>query len=348
VEIRKSSGVSGNYLLAYGPTKKTIQFGATYQITIDAFREDRIYNNGWGFWSVQAARPISVFPDTAMDATAFTATVDSGAARGNYAAVFATPPDSIRAVLHEYEAATPLSIEAQVSTGAKVYIADYDTQTGYLGIYLKSESEWDGAVYWRVFDSKGKDVFHCKKIYMPHSDTLSQKMLPFIWSAKYSLVEGSGNLGALFGFVDRRMTLLAREADTLSQLDRLLYEESGVPLLKPGEIIVKADDLPKAPRDNVIFEIGTGVLRVLMRGATAFAITVKADHRITVTFNAPPPSPIKAALFDIRGRVLETWNALRLSGASADLRLPAAAKGCLILRIYAGKEVLQKKFTVTH
>ena len=199
-----------------------------------------------------------------------------------------------------------------------------------------------------MYDSNGKNVFQCKKSYVPQSDIVVKKMLPLIWAAKYSLVEGSGNLGALFGFVDRRMALLARESDSLSELDKLLYAESGVPLLKPEEIILKASDLPQAPRDNAIFEIGTGILKGGARTMTTFTVTVKADRHIILTFNSPPASPLKAVLFDVRGRALATWSALHPSGARAEVSLPATVKGCLILRVFAGKEVIQKKFTVAH
>jgi hypothetical protein len=346
VEIHKSTGLTGNYILFYGSSQKTIQFGATYQIAINNFYQDYYYNyySYYGYQS-RTIKPLTISPDTSYEATAFTTTIDTGRAAGHYTAVFAVPPDTIRAAFHEFPAGESYSVQAEVITGEKVYITDYDTQTGYLGMYLKSANAWDSLVTWRIFNSKGKDVFHCNKSYKPQTDSLVDRMLPIIWAAKYSLVEGNGNLGAMFGFVDRRMALLAREGDSLSSSDKLKYAEFGVPLLNPNEIIVKASELPVLPRDNAIFEIGTGVLKGNQQNMTTLTLLVKADRHIALHFGNPQVSSIKAVLFDVSGRVLKTWSGINLIGASADLRLPPNAKGCLILRVFAGKEVMQKKFT---
>jgi hypothetical protein len=344
VEMHKFSGLTGNYILSYGSSKKTIQFGATYQISINSFIQD-VYNyNPWGYYQ-QAIQPIGIAPDSTFTAMAYTATIDTGKAAGHYTAVFAVPPDTILAAFREFPSSDLYSIQAEVITGEKVYITDYDTQTGYLGMYLKSAKAWDSLVTWRIYNGKGKDVFHCNKSYKPQTDSLVERMLPVIWAAKYSLVEGNGNLGAMFGFVDRRMGLLAREGDSLSSSDKLKYAESGVPLLNPGEIIIKASELPVLPKDNAIFEIGTGVLQEKMRNMTTFTLLVKANRHVSLIFSNLQASSIKAVLFDVSGRVLKTWSGIHLSGAATDLQLPPSAKGCLILRVFAGKEVMQKKFT---
>jgi len=77
----------------------------------------------------------------------------------------------------------------------------------------------------------------------PKTDSLAQSLLPLIWGAKYSLVEGTGNLGALFGFVDQNMSLLALEKDTLSATDAALWQQKES-VLKPSEIKINNADVP--------------------------------------------------------------------------------------------------------
>ncbi len=47
-------------------------------------------------------KPLTISPDTSYEAAAFTTTIDTGKAAGHYTAVFAVPPDTIRAAFHEF------------------------------------------------------------------------------------------------------------------------------------------------------------------------------------------------------------------------------------------------------
>jgi hypothetical protein len=358
VEIRKAPGVPGNYLISYGSVKETIEFGATYQVETGALHGF----SGWGYdesgnWTFRKVNPLSILPDSAFGGVAFAATVDSGPTQGHYTAVFAAPPDTVLAVLREYSTSPQLCLHMDINAGGRLYSGDFErfdryngfVYDGYAGMYVKSAEAWDSTVTWRVFISKmGSSIFDCKVKFSPQSDSTVKRILPLIWAAKYSLVEESGNLGALFGFVDRRMALLAREQDALGASDKALYEESGVPPLTPGDILVKASDIPPAPQDNVILEKETGVLKVAPCVKPSFSIAVKSNRRVALSFNARMTAPIKAMLYDVSGRLLETWNDVRLSGGlEAELSLPASANGCLLLKVLAEKETMQKKFTVT-
>ena len=343
IEIRKATPAAGTYIITYGYTKKTVQFGATYQIPITAFWADTY--DEWGYYIGTSAKPIIIAPDTNFSTTAYTATLSSGKTAGNYTAVFATPPDTVLAALNELSPDESSSIEAKVVAGDKAYITDF-TQMGYLGVYMKSTAAWDSSVYWTVYNSQGKTVLQCRKSYKPHSDSLIKTMLPFVWAAKYSLVEGNDYLGALFGFIDRRMSLLAQESDTLSTSEAAKWAEAGVPQLQPEEIVLFGSQSPIPPSDNVIFEFGTKVRTVLKNSITALIIIVKANRMINFSIRNFKSGVVKAALFDMGGRLLETWNTIQVSGGTAELKLPQQVKGCLILRVYAGDKIIQKRFTV--
>lgn len=46
------------------------------------------------------------------------------------------------------------------------------------------------------------------------------------------------------------------------------------------------------------------------------------------------------------GRTIETWNNVQITGGTVELRLPQKAMGCMILRVTAGSQVVQKRITV--
>jgi hypothetical protein len=344
VEVRKSSTISGSYLLFYGSVKKSIQFGATYEISKESLFADSI--DQWGNDYGLRINPIIIFPESGYSEAAFTTTLDSGNAAGNYTAVFAELPDTIRAALRELPENQSYTIEAQVIAGEKTYLADFNAQKGYLGVYMKSKTAWDSTVYWRVYDASGNSALACKKSYKPQSGPFCSQMLPLMWAAKYSLVEGSGNLGALFGFVDSRMSLLARESDTLNALERSVWGESGVPLLTSGDILVNSNQLPTPPRDMAIFEYGTGTKTLNTRNKVMFTICIKDRGHISIQLSNPDAGPVKAMLFDLSGRLLQTWGNVRCATGAIDLHIPSTAKGCLVLRVCAGREIMQKKFMI--
>ena len=348
IEFKLAAGTSGNYILSYGNIKKTIQFNATYQIPTSSFLVPIYDYNYYGYSqtiSSYSMQPLIITPDTNFSAMAYTATISSGKNAGNYTAVFATPPDTIIAALNELPSGEPASVEAKIVVGETAYITDFNQQ-GFFGVYLKSTALWDSTVVWNVYDSKGKIAFQCRKAYKPQSDSLINAMLPFVWGAKYTLAEGNDNLGALFGFVDRRMSLLALERDSLSASEAAKWTNSGVPPLLPEEIIVKTSQLPSTPDENAIFEIGSGVISVYKNLAASFTVLFKANRMFSIRFNQLKTGQIKIALFDMAGRTIETWNNVQITGGTVELRLPQKAMGCMILRVTAGSQVVQKRITV--
>ena len=343
LQIVRSAETTGNYIFSYGSILKTIQFGATYQIPTTNFSV-AVYDN-WGNYTGTSMQPLIIFPDTNFSTMAYTAQISTGNNSGNYTAVFATPPDTIIAALNELPTGEQTSIEAKIVVGSTAYITDFN-QKGYLGAYVKSTAVWDSTVVWNLYDSKGKLAFQCRKAYKPQSDSLINAMLPMVWGSKYTLAEGNDNLGALYGFVDRRMSLLALETDSLTSAQAATWAKSGVPPLLPQEIIINPAQLPSTPDDNVIFEIGTGVHAAYKNLAASFVVFFKSNHAISLRFNLLKAGQITVALFDMAGRTVETWKNIQITGGSVDLQLPQKAIGCMVLRVIAGKEIVQKRINV--
>jgi hypothetical protein len=347
VEIRRSAQSTGTYILTDGEVKKTVDFGATYQIPYGDLAEQAYsswpyYTSGW------QCKPLIIAPDTVTSSMAYTTTLDSGKAAGHYATVFASLPDSVAAAINELypEGVTEkISIEAKVVAGDDAYITDFNDKA-FLGIYLKSTTAWDSSVTWKIFNAKGKEIYRCRQVYAPLADSLTKRMLPLVWGAKYSLAEGLGNLGALYGFTDRQMSLLALESDTLSKADADKYALSGIPPLKPEEIVIRQANIPSAPDEIVFFEFGSGVTRVAKTTDASFKIVLLANRMVSLRFADCKAGTISARLFDIAGRVICSWNTIRVSGNTAELQLPQKARGCMILRVFTGGTVLQEKMTV--
>jgi hypothetical protein len=345
VEIRKASIVSHPCIIAYGSVMKTIQFGATYQIPVS----DLIVNqySSWGSLINQTLSPFFINPDSAVKILSYTASIDSGRFAGHYTALYASLPDTIKAEIKEMSSDKNYTIEAMLNVGEKSYITDFN-QKAFIGAYLKSSAPWDSAIHWTLYNSKGKIAMEYDQRTDPVSDSITRSMLPLIWGAKYSLVEGNDNLGALFGFVDRKMSLLALESDSLPASEAAQWAEAGVPPLNPDEIILKPSHYPTAPNNNAIFELATGI-RIAKADALSIAAVVMMPNRMfRITLSKPVTGRVHIVLYDISGKVLASWDNVRLTGNHAELVLPARAKGCMIVRVCAGERMIQKKFVVAH
>jgi hypothetical protein len=345
VEIRKASIVSHPCIIAYGSVMKTIQFGATYQIPVsDLIVTEYDY---WGSIINQTYSPLFIHPDSTVKILSYTTSFDSGRAPGNYTAVFATLPDTIKAAIKEISSNKNCTIEAKLNAGEKTYITDFN-QKAFFSAYIKSSAPWDSAIHWTLYNSQGKSVAEYSQRTDPVSDSLTKSMLPLIWSAKYSLVEGNDNLGALFGFVDRKMSLLALESDSLPASEAAGWTEAGVPPLDPDEIIIKPSHLPKLPENNVIFELASGIRAAKADALSIAAVVMMPNRMFRITFSKPVTGRVHIVLYDISGKVLAAWDDVRPAGNRVELSLPPRAKGCVVVRVRAGQQMIQKKFVIAH
>jgi len=172
VEINMAPQTSCNYLLSYGSTHKTIQFGSTYIVPCT----DLVQNIGYYYSaSSRVMNPLSITPDTLRRIMACTAKTDSGKTSGHYTAVYATPPDQVLAACRELAPNDHPSVEAKVMVGSEAYITDFNNRK-YLGAYLKSSVAWDSAICWTVYDSRGKIVLTCSQKCAPQTDSMTQSL----------------------------------------------------------------------------------------------------------------------------------------------------------------------------
>jgi len=334
VEIRKSEFFSGQCIIQYGTSRKIVQYGATYQIPQTAFWTQSY------FWGSLTSKPLSLIPDSLSWNKAYCSSIASGCAEGNYTAVIASVPDTVKAMIEEN--GTDISLEALVNTGTKKYIADIIDREG-IGIYLKTTETWDSTVQWTLYENlSGKVLFRYNQKFDPISDSFTKELLPLLWGAKYTISENLGNTGALFGFVDRQMSLLALPTDTLGAVLSKMYQNSGVPALLPEEIILKPSQIPSTPQENVLFEFGTATI-MAMNGdyLDVHAILLK-NGIVKLIFKTLQQGNAKIMILDLKGRIIFSKD-VRISGDMMQIGIPTGLKGMYVLRIYAGSKVMQKQ-----
>jgi hypothetical protein len=88
-------------------------------------------------------------------------------------------------------------------------------------------------------------------------------------------------------------------------------------------------------------------VRIAKADALSIAAVVMMPNRMfRITFSKPVTGMVHIVLYDISGKVLATWNNVRPSGGIAECALPRNARGCMVVRVYAGKEMMQKKLVI--
>jgi len=337
VEVVKSISAFDKYIIQHGATKKTIESGSTYLIPFSDFYK------GYYDWSYFEPNQIFILPDQKVMQSAYSYKYVSANGSGNYAAAFSTVPDSLEQMIEE--AVMPkYSIEAKIETKEKMYKIDMFNNSIF-GMYLKSESPWDGTIFWNVYDKNGDLAIKYTQTLALDSDPVRNATLPLLWGAKYTLVEGLGDLGAIFGFVDNRMSLLALEKDTLSAVDKEKYWEQGVPALLPQEIIVNLNKIPPVPKENIIFELTEN--NSMPKDVTdCMQITLKPDNKILVSFNNLTVKNLKIAIYDIKGRLVKSFDTIKMNGNTTQLNLPAGLKGIYVIRVQADNAKFSKKLVL--
>lgn len=283
---------------------------------------------------------LSIVPDKSIWNKTWSEYVSDGPAKGYYSAVIMTVPDSVKALVNEQLDPTGIQLEMGVTIGKSIYLSNVKNE-GFQALYCKSEAEWDGTIYWNGYNADGDQVFNCKQITVPEKKGFSVGMLPLLWGLKYSQYEKKDALGALYGYVDSKMSLLALESDTLGRDLIAVYNEKGVPKLLPEEIVVDSKKLPATPKESIIFEIGTGILANDKRVENLFDVMCNGMELKIVLNNKL--DNVRVNLLDLSGRIIQQWKSNQLSGENMVIKMNRRYSGTFIIQIQHGARILQKK-----
>ncbi len=350
MKIANASGDSGECVLVHGSEKSPLLFSTNYQIPFDDLSAADYWDySNYPYQHIVRDGFLSIIPDASFSNCAYTSSIGAGAAAGSYSAIICTAPDTIQKIMAQLEQTT-WALEAQIVSGSESYVVDHIT-TGTLGIYLKSAKPWDKEVHWIAYDtSSGKIVTSYAQIMPTDSDTTVTSNLPLVWAAKYSISQNNTALGALYGFVDSRMSLLALATDTVSKVIAAAYEDSGVPALAANEIIIDSANLPMAPKNYIIIDADLSGNNATRTAADETRIDMKdisvrltSSGMLELTLGNFDGSNVSIKMYDLRGRVIQSWDAVRVCKGLATLSLQQQARGAFVMRIVAAGKAYTTK-----
>jgi hypothetical protein len=338
IEFTNPDATSYEFIFEHAAIKKTLTSGAIYLVPYTDFISS--VSDGWGNVSLAGSASLYVTPDSTSFNQAYSFKLDSSNAKGYYTAIFSSFPDSLSAMINELSL-TEYTLEAKVFADGKAYISDVP-YTGCFAVYVRSDSACDCKIYWNVYRKDGSSAIKLTQKIIPDTISAFCKFLPLFWGAKYNLVQKTGNFGALFGFVDGTMSLLALERDSLKANGALAWQTAGVPPLLPNEIIINPADLPVLPDENVMFEYSP-VITALADATKVFTIKMLGNNRICIDFGKKPEADVMIMIVDLGGRLVYKINNATVSGRSYTLSLPRGLKGVFLMRVLSGKEHYQKR-----
>ena len=315
VEIIQSGDAFDNCIIQYGTVKKNVQFNSSYAVPYTSFTQStydytaRIYRYSG----------IILSPVMKSDSYWVHSVIDTGYARGNYYAIIATQPDTLNTLLEENASQVKsITMESRVTIGGKSYLSDVAKNSSFC-TYIKTEADWDSTFTWICYDnSTGDNLLEYTQKFGASIDTAYCSTLPLLWGAKYSLKEKKTPLGALYGFVDGQMSLLALEKDTLPQSLYEDYQDEGVPQLNTEEIVINPSKRPQTPSESVLFEFSTAAQKALT-AMPDFTITL-AKNVLRLQFTNNFSGVFNALFVDARGRVVQKFSTIKTEGSFAELK----------------------------
>jgi hypothetical protein len=321
------------YIFQYGQKRKQISSGGVYLIPQINFKKSL---SSWNFNTA----PLFLYPDIKNWEKAFSHKSEDNEEVEHFTAVFTSQPDTIQKVMNNLK--TPHTLEANLNAGEKAYKIDVPN-SAFFSAYLKSRMPWDKKICWVLYNGAGNTVLKYHQTLEPDTAVKKVGILPLIWGAKYSLAKMKGNLGALYGFVDMKMSLLALESDFLSPAEADKWRKSGVPFLTREEIILPSVLMPKAPDSHVIFDFSVSVMSEAMLDVLQVKVT---GEQLLIHLGNAHGGKLSAVLFDIQGRLIYRWDNVSLNGVTATLQLPAGVHGVYMLRLKLGSHAIKKRITI--
>jgi hypothetical protein len=335
LQLKNEKNLFQRYILQYGTDKKEAMFDATYHIPVSAFFQNQYY-----YSSVQTT-PIIISPVNKTFTGAFSCNLENPDTKGQYNLIIANIPEELneRITLTAIPK-TNILIEPYVSINGEKHIGKIN-QNG-VTIYTKSNTPWDSTLYWNVYNTKSGELLLTHKQAIPlATDSLNNAMVPLVWASKYSLQENKGNLGALFGFIDNQMSLLALESDKLPDAIANLYRESGVPALTTEDILINTKVKPTNPSGDVIFDRNVAVINQLKKLGN-LSISLSSDHKLIFQNANLTNELVEIVIFDAKGRIVQKISGINI-GKFYSLSLPRNLKGMYVVQVKAGKEHFQQK-----
>lgn len=328
------------YQFQYGNTKKSVTTGSIYLIPYSEFQTKYGYNNYYYPSSTQIPYFL-VIPNYKVEERTFTYS-SKELDTSSYTAIYSQVPSKIREVFTDVYYAPNYSIEAKVKIESKSYLFDVP-HDGILTAFLKTKTPWDNKIEWNLYNEMGERIQSYTQSILPDTSFSDYSFVPLLWGMRYTLEEKKGNTGALFGFIDPQMSLLALESDVLSPELTKLYQEEGMPLLSKNEIIIPVSQKPKLPKSDISFEVITPNLDLAEKTLNLDKLKISLQGiELLIELQEEYTGSFEAKLFDMNGKLIHTWPKGNFQNNLAKLAVPSNLKGVYLLNIQVGN-LNQKK-----
>ena len=160
-----------------------------------------------------------------------------------------------------------------------------------------STSQWDDRINWKAFDSQSNLLASYNAVPSIHSienDTFCVKL----WAGTNNPVSDTSflsNRGARYGIVDEQYSLLALEEDVVSQAEKELLENTGLPFLNDDEIFLSdpVDEDAQTPIKEKLQQVNISRLTFVQLRNGSFKLLLPRNEQIKII-----------RIYDLRGRLV--------------------------------------------
>jgi len=344
--IEKGASSINNFKLQQGTSKKTVRFDAEYLIETSSLVSQNCY------YCTKSQKSIFLIPDTETYNHAYAGTILRGKKAGHYLSISSYLTDELEEKLFQRFITHPYTLEPRIVIGEKTIILDFPQDAVGISAIIKTEKEWDGKIYWTAYDTNGDIGLEYEQQLTIDRISESADALALLWAVAYSQEENLGNLGSVYGFVDDDMSLLALESDVLPLELAAQYEDEGVPILLPEEIIADEDELPVIPEENLIidYEYGgtslNGTHSALPDRTSQLSVQILNNKQLLINLPDNFGATVTIALYNLKGQLIQQWSSVPTAHMNVTLTAKKPLNGRYILHIRGAHRSMKKTISV--
>ncbi len=330
IQVQLSEHLDFPVILKQGGSSRTVRNGI-YKISKRQFQYS--YANG-----LRLPEPILFSLSSLYKNRAYGIQLTSKDKMGYYTLVHACMPDSFKHMLEE-ESNKNISYDAHIKAGDSRFVSDV-LEGDVIKILMKSEKPWDNKIYWNAYEENGAVITEHIQTIKTDEDIEKSEMVPLLWGAEYSVDGNRQGLGAIYGFVDRNMSLLALEDDVMLEALAQNLKANEVPPLTEDLIIIDPDRVPQTPLNHASIDIATAV--ALQDALAVQSIVVLKGNIIQMQLSNEAHAEVLIQLFDLQGRLVYTVRKMDAMSSVFQVQMPLCLKGRYVLQLRAGNQMLVK------
>ena len=217
-----------------------------------------------------------------------------------------------------------------------------------LSKFFKLKKPWDHKITWSLFNDDGSDTLIKIEKELPIVDNYYSNEIPLLWASesRWNLesdqlfpdsTDEYTNNGTHMRFLDKNLSLLALEKDTLPDDLAAKYRISGVPLLTANDVV--------GP-DSIIYIVDPNTYASTKKSTTTdkckgVSIRAIGNRQIALISNKQFPKELSIYLFSLNGKMIYKQCNFKIIGNKMILKLPTNLTGIYMLVITHGNDKFQ-------